>query len=377
MIMMNLEIDNFFCFKDFSINFSYKRKLNKSTIPYEYLEDYPNFRFKKLNILMGSNASGKTVFGKMLMVIFNFLEQRNLNLLLDAINLNTEEAKFTLDFILPNSISKKSLYRLEVVIFKNIVEKLELIECELEKLDSFEIALERLLSSGKRETLFKSKNNNEEKMELVLTREMKDLLEKLSNFGWYFCFPEEGVDKPRYRKNVLEIILKTFDTSITKVEKVKNTNNGFLIYFTHGKNLLIQDGKPPAGNNMLSSGTKEGIKIAEVITAILDLKNRPFYIDEQFVHVHPEIEKTIISIIIDLIGKESQVFFTTHNLEILDMNLPIHSFVFLHRDKYITEVIYPEKILVNKNDRGLKNLAENNLFNTIPDVSLLETISEE
>ena len=214
-------------------------------------------------------------------------------------------------------------------------------------------------------------------MELVLTREMKDLLEKLSNFGWYFCFPEEGVDKPRYRKNVLEIILKTFDTSITKVEKVKNTNNGFLIYFTHGKNLLIQDGKPPAGNNMLSSGTKEGIKIAEVITAILDLKNRPFYIDEQFVHVHPEIEKTIISIIIDLIGKESQVFFTTHNLEILDMNLPIHSFVFLHRDKYITEVIYPEKILVNKNDRGLKNLAENNLFNTIPDVSLLETISEE
>ena len=111
--------------------------------------------------------------------------------------------------------------------------------------------------------------------------------------------------------------------------------------------------------------------------SLKDGKNTLFYIDEQFVHVHPEIEKTIISVIIDLIGKESQVFFTTHNLEILDMNLPIHSFVFLHRDKYITEVIYPEKILVNKNDRGLKNLAENNLFNTIPDVSLLETISEE
>ena len=122
---------------------------------------------------------------------------------------------------------------------------------------------------------------------------------------------------------------------------------------------------------------KEGIKIAGVISSILENKNRLFYIDEQFVHVHPEIEKTIISVIIDLIGKESQVFFTTHNLEILDMNLPIHSFIFLHRDKYITEVVYPEKILVNKNDRGLKNLAENNLFNTIPDVSLLETISEE
>jgi len=107
-----------------------------------------------------------------------------------------------------------------------------------------------------------------------------------------------------------------------------------------------------------------------VVLKISELPNKYF----EFVN---QIEKTIISVIIDLIGKESQVFFTTHNLEILDMNLPIHSFIFLHRDKYITEVVYPERILVNKNDRGLKNLAENNLFNTIPDVSLLETISEE
>ena len=66
MIIMNLEIDNFFCFRDFSINFSYKRKLNKSTIPYEYLEDYPNFRFKKLNILRRNMVLGKPYLEKWL-----------------------------------------------------------------------------------------------------------------------------------------------------------------------------------------------------------------------------------------------------------------------------------------------------------------------
>ena len=104
---MNLEIDNFFCFKDFSINFSYKRKLNKSTIPYEYLEDYPNFRFKKLNILMGSNASGKTVFGKMLRAISNFIEYRNPLYLIEAVNFLDKKANFKLDFVSSNFEKKK------------------------------------------------------------------------------------------------------------------------------------------------------------------------------------------------------------------------------------------------------------------------------
>lgn len=369
MIIMNLEIDNFFCFRDFSINFSYKRKLNKSTIPYEYLEDYPNFRFKKLNILMGSNASGKTVFGKMLRAISNFIEYRNPLYLIETVNFIDKKANFKLDFVSSNFEKKKVLSQLEVTILKNTIERIEYNETILEKKDSYKKTLERLLNNQNKIILFNKK-------EKVITDKMNELLEKISSLNFYFCFPDENTEE-KYNLKVLENILKTFDTSVIKVEKVKNVSNGFLVYFTHGKNLLIQNGKPAIEKDMLSSGTKEGIKIAGVISSILENKNRLFYIDEQFVHVHLEIEKTIISVIIDLIGKESQVFFTTHNLEILDMNLPIHSFIFLHRDKYITEVVYPEKILVNKNDRGLKNLAENNLFNTIPDVSLLETISEE
>ncbi len=76
MIILKVDIDNFYCFKDFKINFSYKKKLSNSLIENEFLEDYPNFRFKKVNLLMGCNASGKTAFGKMLMAIVNFIKYK-------------------------------------------------------------------------------------------------------------------------------------------------------------------------------------------------------------------------------------------------------------------------------------------------------------
>lgn len=70
MIVMSLKLDNFYSFEDFEINFSYPRKLKNSKIEYEYLENIPSFKFKKLNIIMGTNSSGKTTFGKMLLNIF-------------------------------------------------------------------------------------------------------------------------------------------------------------------------------------------------------------------------------------------------------------------------------------------------------------------
>ena len=73
MVVMNLELNNLFGFQDFKVNFSYPKKLVKSTIENEYLETKPNFRYKKVNILMGANASGKTSLGKALVDIFNFL----------------------------------------------------------------------------------------------------------------------------------------------------------------------------------------------------------------------------------------------------------------------------------------------------------------
>ena len=51
MIVMNVMLDNLFDFHDFSVNFSYPKKLVKSTIEHEYIKTKPNFRYKKVNII--------------------------------------------------------------------------------------------------------------------------------------------------------------------------------------------------------------------------------------------------------------------------------------------------------------------------------------
>ena len=77
MIVMNLELDNLMGFNGFKMNFSYPKKIVNSSIPNEFLLNKTNFRYKKLNVLIGANASGKTSIGKALMIIFNFISKRD------------------------------------------------------------------------------------------------------------------------------------------------------------------------------------------------------------------------------------------------------------------------------------------------------------
>ena len=72
MLVLNLELDNLFGFEDFKINFSYPKKIENSSIKDEFLKDRPNFRYKKVNILLGANSTGKTSIGKAMMVILTF-----------------------------------------------------------------------------------------------------------------------------------------------------------------------------------------------------------------------------------------------------------------------------------------------------------------
>ena len=75
MIVMYVKLKNICAFDDFNANFSYPKKIVNSSIEREYLPGFPNFRYKKVNILLGTNASGKTSFGKILMYIFNFMKK--------------------------------------------------------------------------------------------------------------------------------------------------------------------------------------------------------------------------------------------------------------------------------------------------------------
>lgn len=59
MIVLDIRTDNFYSFKDFHMNMSYPKKTVNSYIPDEYLMERPNFRYKKINILLGQTLPEK------------------------------------------------------------------------------------------------------------------------------------------------------------------------------------------------------------------------------------------------------------------------------------------------------------------------------
>ena len=73
MILAYIYLDNIYGFKDFSASFVYPKKIVNNPLGQEYLKNYPNFRYKKVNIIFGSNATGKTTLGKAIWNICLFL----------------------------------------------------------------------------------------------------------------------------------------------------------------------------------------------------------------------------------------------------------------------------------------------------------------
>ena len=110
MIVLNLELDNLFGFEDFKINFSYPKKVENSSIKDEFLKDRSNFRYKKVNILLGANSTGKTSIGKAMMAIFNFLNKKEIITVTQYIRDIEKTMRFSMDFILDG---KNDLYRVD------------------------------------------------------------------------------------------------------------------------------------------------------------------------------------------------------------------------------------------------------------------------
>ena len=78
MIVMDLQVDNFMALKNFHMNMSYPKKIVGSQLE-EHLAGVPSFRYKKIVILMGGNATGKTSIGRIMMMIFNFMDKKIYN----------------------------------------------------------------------------------------------------------------------------------------------------------------------------------------------------------------------------------------------------------------------------------------------------------
>lgn len=369
MVVLDVRLDNFYAFKNFHMNLTYPKKIVGSCIKEEHLADRPNFRYKKVNIIMGANASGKTTFGRMLMSMFNFIDKMNYEIITDAICDCSKEASFTLDMA-----SKKNIfYRIICTITPRDGDKYSSENIKLE------VRQENILVKDSYESCVK----RVEVAEYTPEENYIEELEKMGALDWLFEYPEDTKrilrlpNKDNKFRFVLESILKALDPSIQKVEISQDVDNAYVIRH-QDKSIILQNGEQ-FDTRLLSSGTKAGVEVASVVSSLIQERYTFYYCDEKFPYIHSDIEKAVLSLMIEYLRPNDQLFFTTHNTDILDMTLPKHAFTFLRKnvedaDCPITSV--DASSLLKRSTDSLKNAVENDLFSSAPAVDLIYAIAD-
>lgn len=361
MVIMDIKIDNFFVFKNFHMNMSYPKKIVDSTIESEYLQDRPNFRYKKVNIIMGSNATGKTSLGKVLMYFANYMKDGDVTRFFSRINNNELPATLNVDFV----TKANNLYRFELYIPPR--------EGESYKEDRINSSI-TFTEIGKRDNYEQCK----ERLDLKLGKKVG--FGEINTSGWSFSYPQDVAKNKTYRvienderyRYILENTLKVLDPSIKEVIKIKEVDNTYGIKLEN-QTIIIQNGKI-VDIDMLSSGTKAGLDISYVIASLICDMHDLYYCDELFSYVNSDIEKACLSLMISRLTDRKQLFFTTHNTDVLDMQLPKHSFTFLKKE--VDDFESPIKCInasqyLKRNTDSLKHAVENDLFCTSPDLNKL------
>ena len=77
---------------------------------------------------------------------------------------------------------------------------------------------------------------------------------------------------------------------------------------------------------------------------------------------------------IDFLKPNTQLFFTTHNMEVLNMDLPIHCFTFLKKREKI-EVVYASEY-IDEDNIFLMEAIKNDVFNVAPYLDLIYELEE-
>ena len=219
--------------------------------------------------------------------------------------------------------------------------------------------------------------------------EALDKASKSSRLGWNFTYPMDSnyyirdikvddLENELYLK-VLKNVLMTLDNSIVDIKKVDKIEHTYAIVMNN-KNLIIQEGKVLDPNNILSSGTKAGIEISGFITALMEHRNGFYYCDEKFSYIHSDIEKAILSVMISKLGDGEQLFFTTHNLDITDMDLPKHSFLFMRKENISGKFIISCESVSNRLKKAtdsVRNAVDNDIFAVAPRIELIYDLAYE
>lgn len=305
------------------------------------------------------------------------MKRKELSNITDRISDNKKESIFSIDYV----SDKNTLYSLEVIIPPEEEEysidrcKISLKCVNIKKGDSYEKCVERI--------------KIEKEVEVFEGIEALDKASKSSRLGWNFTYPMDSnyyirdikvddLENELYLK-VLKNVLMTLDNSIVDIKKVDKIEHTYAIVMNN-KNLIIQEGKVLDPNNILSSGTKAGIEIAGFLTALMEHRNGFYYCDEKFSYIHSDIEKAILSVMISKLGSGEQMFFTTHNLDITDMDLPKHSFLFMRKENIGGEFFISCESVSNRLKKAtdsVRNAVDNDIFAVAPRIELIYDLAYE
>lgn len=361
MIVLDVHLNHIFGFSDFHINFSYPKKIVNSIIENEHLAGRPNFRYKKVVLLMGANATGKTSLGKALSKIFKYINSGNTAILLEMAEPH-EIGSFTIDFVNDGYV----LHRFSTIIDRENADlELRHSQATIDEKDSYEKCVAKLSDVE------------------ILDTDAKTLKKIFGELNFRFAYPEiestlniSGVKQKTLLKT-LRAVIGTLDPTLTDVSISKDLRDSFIIR-RRDTEIIIQDGKL-LNREVLSSGTAEGVDIAVFLASIMSDERSFYYCDEHFSYIQTDIEKRIFGIMVDYLKEDEQLIFTTHNTDMLDLNLPKHSFAFLRKTVEDGEprqsVIFASELL-KRNTDSIRCAVENDVFESIPDDSLLNSLEK-
>jgi energy-coupling factor transporter ATP-binding protein EcfA2 len=360
MILLNVNLSHIYGFDDFHISFTYPRKLSVSLIGEETLEGRDRFRYKKAVVLMGTNATGKTSLGRALLKIFSAIKEANEALLRDLCS-GDAPARFQVDFVNEGYI----LHRLCGVVDGEEI-SFRYFSSEIGELDSYENAAKKLTERT-----------------AAVAGSFRTLKNMIGPLEFRFAYPEiePSLRLAEVKKSVLlktlRAVIGTLDPTLTDVSVAKDLKDSFVIR-RRGKEIIIQEGKL-LNRELLSSGTAEGIDIAVFLASMLSGRNSFYYCDEHFSYIQSDIEKRIFGLMVERLGRNEQLIFTTHNTDMLNLNLPKHAFAFLRREiedgECTVSVVYASDILKRHTD-SVKCAMENDVFGSLPDDSLLDDLED-
>ena len=297
MVILDVKLRNLLAFDELDLNFSYPKKIVDSSIPHEHLKERANFRYKKLVVLMGANATGKTALGKVLMGIINFISRKELLSITPLIEDKKKDAGFSIDI----AFSDYQLYRVEALFRPKKTEEYSINDVTvtvrhtyIRKIDSYETCLKRLL------------NSDQQAYDNYI-----EALEHVPLLTWMFNYSEGKFrmlkpDDPKLFGKNLKETLKTLDPRIQDVTQIPDSDNAYTVTYKHTSVIITSDEIVPKG--VLSSGTTEGIGVASMITAMKLKSVSFFYCDEKFSHIHSDAEKAFLSLFIELLNADMQLF---------------------------------------------------------------------